>query len=960
MKIDLRGVVSRTSSSLHNAVTTATIETLAAALPEACTVVVPTSAHRVSLLRAWVEQRPGDALPEIQTMPSFVRGLAAQLLPPDVFTMGDAEADLILGLAVADSGESFRPAGLTVARIVRWKQELQTVDRVVHEFQDEERPADLFDIDRVLRVWTAYEARKGRKHVDRGDVSILVADGLAQADDQVVVDLVQTPVFVASTHGLSHVDRTILHLLARHGCDIGVQFAHHLEPSNRSASDAIWLVGHGWEEVDGKRELNPHIVFAEHSDRRDEVRHALAYLKEKVNNGIDPDHVCLLVPGDGSYDETVLDVANTASVPVTLEPLQSLATGETATTLLAAGEVVANNWDREDVTRFASSGSINIPEPLSRFVQAADTFRIMGGDGWGGWQRRIQDTQSALESVSADDDDREVREKLQVLSDARRVLDVLGTFLDVKSESILATDFAMWLDSLVAPGLGMVITEDLRESLDTYVAIATRHDLGAMSLSKHLRHWWKVVASMTVKGGLSRGGLQVLRGNEARLSNYDAVACVGFYSGVLPRRNDDPLDKAIIPDVREEIDAELLSDMISCVSENGELRVSRPTLVDQDPSVASPYEEMLRERFMTAINKTESRRLLLSRADMLAFRSGESLNGGVRQQGATVADLSQTAIEKSSEITSVRLSPSRVDRMSSCPYRYFAQDVLQIRDVGSVDETLSPLEYGSLMHDVAHAFFEALRGSASTKLNSIDDIQHLQVSLVAEDIEAHLQLLGRIFDEQRAKHPGGYLYDAAEQQFFADDGQRAGMLRRWLTKEIDQQTKSGFKPILFELEIELPVELVPDRTDAVKLRIDRIDAKVDEAGVHVRVIDYKTTTVPSMNKIMQGEHAQMPMYLVVLHKWFADRGIPVNVDSAFYHTFGRAVHNTDHPKVSKPVSWGDVEPILELVRPSIEGLRRGVFPVDPLKGACRTCHVRELCRVDQWGMVEDNEVHGEA
>jgi hypothetical protein len=36
-------------------------------------------------------------------------------------------------------------------------------------------------------------------------------------------------------------------------------------------------------------------------------------------------------------------------------------------------------------------------------------------------------------------------------------------------------------------------------------------------------------------------------------------------------------------------------------------------------------------------------------------------------------------------------------------------------------------------------------------------------------------------------------------------------------------------------------------------------------------------------------------------------------------------------------------------------IKAGDFPVEPVKGACGHCRMKELCRIDQWGQVEKPE-----
>ena len=105
----------------------------------------------------------------------------------------------------------------------------------------------------------------------------------------------------------------------------------------------------------------------------------------------------------------------------------------------------------------------------------------------------------------------------------------------------------------------------------------------------------------------------------------------------------------------------------------------------------------------------------------------------------------------------------------------------------------------------------------------------------------------------------------------------------------------------------------------------------------------------------------MPLYLWTIKDWFARRGIDVVIGTANYHTFGKSVHDEKNP-ISRPTIKGEmVDEAIENIEPLIDTIRSSRLRVSPDKGACRYCHLSELCRVEQWGKVERKlEKDGEA
>ena len=885
-------------------------------------------------------------------MPTFLRQLATQILDPTFHTIDDAEASLLLDLAVADAGERFKPSSLSVARIVRFKQEMHTIDRVIHEFPQEGRSADLHDMERFLRVWYAYESRKGLTNLDRGDVALQVCDAIARAQTtSALEDIIATPTLVFMTHGLAHVDRTIMHLLARHGAQIGIQFAPHRLDSSRSLSDGMWLVGHGWYDVtisDARRLFAS--IHGAWPTQREEVRRALAFLKSAVERGEDPAGVALIVPGNGSYDDIVGDVAASAAIPITLEPVQLLSTTPSAAALFSACQVVLNDWEPEDVSRLASSPAVDLGKPLTSVLEAAVQFRIVGGDGPSGWLRRLAESRNALADVLINEDDRDVRRSLMLADEGRRACEVLRDALAGHRSRMTILEFVGWLEGSVSRAMHIDMSEALHATFEMYADIDRRHSLGTLSLRDHVKHWWGIVCRQHGDANGLAGGLCVLRPNEVRGQQFSHIVAIGFVNGILPSRNGDPIEESVMSGLREAVDLEALSDIIHAVADGGTLMVTRPHVIDGDPTVSSPFIDMVGGlASSTEVIEDRGDVLLLTLADVQAFVDGRSIHTEERQQGLKRAALTDEESQAVLERSASTLSPSRVDLMISCPYRFFGERLLGLHEAVELDEVLSPLERGSLMHRVAHAWFSSFREETEPSLNTPGDVERSLIDITTYPTEELMVRLVDVFEVERSKVPKGYLYDEVERRMYLDSGSRPGLLRRWLEAELADQKKHPFRPLLFELDIEMKVPITEGRHEQVKLRIDRVDAFVDDAGIHVSVVDYKTTTFPAASSIRQGRSTQMPFYLASIREWFQVRGLVVSVESANYHTFGKNVHDADHPSVKGSIAGNELERIMAVIEPHIDQLRAIEHGVSPQKGACAVCHLHELCRVDQWG-----------
>jgi hypothetical protein len=959
--VEFCGVVSAPGSVLTASLRTTTLQDLAASLPADITVVVPTSLHRVELLSAWVQQRSGADLPNVTTMATLVTDLSRFISDTLPRIMPDSEVELLMDLAVREAGEVFSPPAFTTSRIMRFKQELMGLRRVQHDLDMEDRPADLYDVDRFLRVWASYEARKSGLGRDRADVSMDLADALANGRlewGKVPVD--RRTIFVSFTHGLTHVDRTILHLLARAGFDVGIQFARHVDLRNRSNDDGRWLVGHGWEPIEEERSSFTFQCIEAHPDSpRAEVREALAYFKRETGKGHDPSDVCLIIPNDGSYDDVVADISAMADVPTTLNRPMDLATTADACALYAACSVISSRWDRDDILRLVRSPALNVPVPLARLAEASMMFRILGGEGSDQWRRRLEAMQSTLMQSLEDDAASDTLRALKLTREALTCVDLLRSALPAAGE--IDADAFIGRLTHIAQTLGITVSTDLRSTWDRYRSIALYHRLGTLSFDHHVAHWWSLVRRTTIIPPHTVGGLTVARPHEVRGRSFGIVAAVGMVNGVLPSRPPEALDEVVLAGMAEAIDRETLSDIVFAVREHGTLRLSRPRVAGKDPTVASPYLAEVAARAQDHIMDPSHPDTLLTAADVQAYVSGVMIDHRARQVGLTLSDLPSNVQHDLREADGSTVSPSRLDLYRSCPYRYYVQRLLGESESLRFDETLSPLERGSLMHRIAHVFFRQRQGDHGTSHDppasiTVEDVEQFMVDLTTHNVEDLLSQLVDIYHQQRERYPRGYLYDDVEHRSFLDTSSRAGILRRWLLREIEHQQAVPFRPILFELPIEMDVAWGEHQLP-VKLRIDRVDAYVDSGLVHLAVIDYKTTSssVPTLPAILSGRSTQMPLYLAAIKEWFAGRGLDVCVESSDYHTFGRSVFDPKDPRIVKSARADQLPEIMPNILPTIDGIRSGRFPVLPEKGACDRCHLHEVCRVEQWGPLTNDE-----
>jgi len=260
-----------------------------------------------------------------------------------------------------------------------------------------------------------------------------------------------------------------------------------------------------------------------------------------------------------------------------------------------------------------------------------------------------------------------------------------------------------------------------------------------------------------------------------------------------------------------------------------------------------------------------------------------------------------------------RLSASSVEALRACPYRFFAQTVLGLKEPAELDAGLEKRDYGTWLHGVLLRFHggRPATGAAAT------DALRLQAAADAE--QAALAL------------------DAAQLLPFraAFDAFAANYLD-WLHERDAQgwQFEAG----------ELALHRDEPALEGVRLdgRIDRIDVHAD-SGTR-QLIDYKTGNAQALkDKVAEPlEDTQLAFYAALL----------ASVESA--HPVRAIYLALDERKPPKDIEHPDVaasaDQLVAGLAHDLAQVRAGAgLPASGEGAVCEYCDARGLCRRDHWG-----------
>lgn len=262
-----------------------------------------------------------------------------------------------------------------------------------------------------------------------------------------------------------------------------------------------------------------------------------------------------------------------------------------------------------------------------------------------------------------------------------------------------------------------------------------------------------------------------------------------------------------------------------------------------------------------------------------------------------------------------RLSASACEALRACPYRFFALNLLRLREDDELDAEVEKRDYGNWLHHVLHVF-------------------HARRSMPAapEEEIAHLHAVA---STSQAEHG---LDDAEFLPFAASFAAFAPRYVAWLHRRDAEGARW--------LRGEEPISIRPDALAGMVLHgvIDRVDAVRADGFEAIQLIDYKTGHVSGLKEKVRVplEDTQLAFYAAL-----AGAGHSVPLRAIYLAVDGtQRIDEVEHKNVADTAAA-----LLQGLAHDLARVRAGAgLPALGEGATCDFCAARGVCRRDHWSV----------
>lgn len=742
-----------------------------------------------------------------------------------------------------------------------------------------------------------------------------------------------------------------------------------------------------------------------------------------IEKGIEPHQICVVFNHIHKYSPVVRDVFSTYGLPYNLTDRYSLNTSSAVISIINFLEILENDFYYKNIFRALSSGYLRTENvDLSNLLQASVNLKIISGlKNWidslttainkpdnfeeeRDFSLNKEIYKKALEDILKLEEQLAPFNKKMTLTEFDKNLSDLIFSLEIHKKLINKdqTGFLQGIESIEKNIKAVtVLMNTIKEILNLFELEYGRNE--KFNLKFFLNNIRTAVSSSRYNiKEKSNYGVQVTTLNEIRGLKFDYLFISGLCDGDLPTRYTPEIffsGQYAKNEIKHQTEERYQFYQSLCSWDKG-LYLTYPLHDDRQEFVESNFLKEFTNHFsINNKNEKDYSSKIYSKEELLIFIGQESKEKDMHEIEKIVKDksinleriensiaidqlrinnpfenseytgmifneLSEEAKEKLKRYKEKEYSISQLETYAKCPYKYFAERVLNLKALEEPSEEIEALEMGSLLHNILYEFYSTIRkkGIIISKAS-------------AENFKTAENILFKIAEEKI--NDGNFnspLTFYEKEKILGINGKRENSLLYQFLKT-EKENNENFIPEFFEVVFgSLPagrqnsnreILLRELKAGDVKIRgkIDRID--INEKENIYEVIDYKLGgKKPKRDELNEGLSLQLPLYMYAAKELInaqLDKDLEPDIPKIYSlkfreGQFGKSAVNIGLRKNSSAEEKNEVvnnliKECLESVEKFVNEISLGKFNLTTLKDrenkVCGYCSFKAICRIQE-------------
>jgi len=357
---------------------------------------------------------------------------------------------------------------------------------------------------------------------------------------------------------------------------------------------------------------------------------------------------------------------------------------------------------------------------------------------------------------------------------------------------------------------------------------------------------------------------------------------------------------------------------------------------------------------------------ILSGISCVALRGKRDLFGPF--DGILQSDRAKAVLAKRFD-SSHLWSPSQLEGYATCPFRFFAEQLLSLEPPSELTLRSDVRRRGSLLHQVLATLHQHLSSVKEVSEDQSQLIERFHTVLNEAVASAPLEGLQRWLREIERREIEAWAEKYAEQE--------TNYRSQW--SHLDQPLRPALFEVRFGPEVRssdsVSEDHAPDENPSTTLpfeldlgseqilltgQIDRVDVgRVGQTTIF-NIIDYKSGAEVKLKdeKIRSGRQLQLPLYALAAERLLLADQDAVALSTGYWSIQGQGfasgrsgsaleIRELQDQKIQTSQQWDQLQPlILQRIAQLVSSIRSGQFPVFNEDENCiRSCSFSTICRV---------------